>query len=78
MNFILYILFGFFGILGLVLFCFSKENKKLALHHTENIIALKKDIKCNKQQMVIRDNGLNKYHFLKYNLDEALVLQPKI
>lgn len=78
MNFTLYISFGFFGILGLALFYFSKENKKLASKHSESINTLQTDINCNKKQIAIRNNGLNKYQFLKHNLDEALVLQPKI
>ncbi len=62
---------------GLILL-FYKENKKLKQNHFNSTHALQQSISLHKTQIRFREKGLEHYRFLKYNLEESLVLQPKI
>jgi len=64
-------------ICGLILYFYS-ENKKLKQKHFHDIHALQQSISLHKTQISFREKGLEQYRFLKYNLEESLVLQPKI
>ena len=62
---------------GLILF-FYKANKKIKQDHFHDIHALQQSISLHKTQISFREKGLENYRFLKYNLEESLVMQPKI
>lgn len=57
---------------------FAKKKKALFLIHNQNIIDLENSISKNGFQINFRNSNLNKYDFLKYNLNEALVAQLEI
>lgn len=61
-----------------VIFLFIVENKKMQLHHKKTLIGMKKAITIQHGQMNFRNDNLQKYNFLKYNLKEALVVQKEI
>ncbi len=66
------------SIISGVLLYFYSENKKIKQQHYQDIHVLQQSISIHKTQINFRNKGLEKYRFLKYNLDESLVLQPKI
>ncbi len=57
---------------------FRKNNRELQSDFSEKVARLEDRIQLNEGQITIRDKGLNRYDFLKYNLGEALVVQPEI
>ena len=57
---------------------FRLKEKQLEQQHLEHILVLENAISLNKGQMRTRNKGLGCYDFLKYNLDESLVVQPEI
>jgi len=61
-------------ILGIAYF----QHKKIQVLHFQNIHALEKYISENRNELFIRNENLNRYDFLKYNLVEALVVQENI
>lgn len=63
--------------LGLILYFFQK-NKKVETDHFELVLKLEKSFILNASQIQKRQNGLDTYHFLKYNLSEALRIQSEI
>lgn len=63
------------GTLGLY---FQYKNKALKQHAIAQQVYLMEEALKHKNQIQFREIGLNKYHFLKYNLDEALIIQPEI
>lgn len=65
------------SVLG-IWFWFYKKNGALCHFHNQNIFDLESKISRNRFQIDNRNFNLNKYHFLKYNLDESLVLQMEI
>ncbi|MAP53955.1 hypothetical protein [Altibacter sp.] len=79
MNFESVIGFALFfcTIAGLTLFFFLR-NKRLKARHKIRQQQLSEAIGSHKAQIALRENALNTYHFLRYNLDEALVVQPNI
>ena len=54
--------------------------RKLVLQGTHRTVvySLEMGIEKHQRQLSCRDKNLNKYHFLRYNLSEALVEQPEI
>ena len=62
---------------GLILY-FYKKNKKIKQKHFHDIHTLQQTISLHKTQISYREKGLEQYRFLKYNLEESLVMQPKI
>ena len=73
-----YILFFtiFIG-LGLVILFFKVNNLQLA-YHREKIQKFQKRMRVAKHQIAKREHRLDAYHFLSYNLEEALVAQENI
>ena len=71
------ILFLLFSIGGLLIW-FLSIKKAMNLLHNENMAALKSDISQNRDQIEFRKNNLCKYDFLKYNLLDALIVQPNV
>ncbi|MCW8981153.1 MAG: hypothetical protein OQJ83_07180 [Altibacter sp.] len=67
----------FCAIAGITLY-FVLRNKRLEKSHKIKRQQLSEAIVLHKTQIAIRENALNKYHFLRYNLDEALVVQTNI
>lgn len=55
-----------------------KKNRKLKQKHERKLLQLKKKYEIHSNQLGLREQHLNRYDFLKYNLSEALVVQPKI
>lgn len=66
-----------FFIVALLLW-FLSIKKAMNLLHTENVSVLKRAISHNRHQIDIRKYNLGTYDFLKYNLQDALVVQPNI
>ncbi|WP_026452525.1 hypothetical protein [Aequorivita capsosiphonis] len=65
------------SVLGIWLWFFKKNGALLYLHN-QNILDLESKISKNRFQINSRNSNLSKYHFLKYNLNEALVRQMEI
>ncbi len=57
---------------------FRKNNRELRAGFSEKVARWEDRIRVNERQILTRDKGLNRYDFLKYNLGEALVVQPEI
>lgn len=57
---------------------FRLKEKQLEQQHMEYILVLENAISLNQGQMGTRKKWLDRYDFLKYNLDESLVVQPEI
>ena len=75
-QFLLIILFACVFV-GLLL-GFFKKNQEIKLSHVQKIQTLNQSILLHKTQLTFRDKGLLQYNFLKYNLDESLIVQPNI
>lgn len=63
------------GTLGLY---FQNKNRSLKQHAIAQQGYLIEEALKHKNQIQFREKGLNTYHFLQYNLDEALVVQSEI
>ncbi len=57
---------------------FRRNNRELQSDFSKKMACLEDRIQLNEGQITIRDKGLNRYDFLKYNLGEALIVQPEI
>jgi hypothetical protein len=57
---------------------FQYKNKAIKQNARAQQIYLIEETLKHKNQIKFREAGLNTYHFLKYNLDEALIVQPEI
>ncbi len=57
---------------------FYSESEKLKKQHLEKKTGLITQLAICGKQIVKRNNGLNCYDFLKYNLSEALIIQSEI
>ena len=63
--------------LGLMILFNKKKNLQLASHR-ENIKKVQKRMRVAKHQIAKRELHLSAYHFLSYNLEEALMAQENI
>lgn len=57
---------------------FLKERKLISENHHQNISALETAISNNLYQIKYRNANLQNYDFLKFNLNDALIIQPEI
>ena len=65
--------------IGLGLLSLFKKKKNLQLaYHRENIEKVQKRMRVAKHQIAKRELCLSAYHFLSYNLEEALMAQENI
>ncbi|CAM3279798.1 hypothetical protein AEQU2_00346 [Aequorivita lipolytica] len=46
--------------------------------HLKKIASLKRNFLLNSEQIRYRNTEIGRYNFLEYNLNDALVIQPKI
>ncbi|MEM0519134.1 MULTISPECIES: hypothetical protein [Aequorivita] len=65
------------SVIGIV-FWFLQMKKTEIQTHNQKMANLENAIFKNYSQLNFRSLNLNKYDFLKYNLDEALIKQPDI
>jgi 16S rRNA A1518/A1519 N6-dimethyltransferase RsmA/KsgA/DIM1 with predicted DNA glycosylase/AP lyase activity len=73
------IIFGFTGWVCCFLWVlFQRRNRMLRRIFNEHEIRLKEKMEEHSIQMIVRDHHLTKYHFLKYNLSEALIAQNDV
>ncbi|GHC48358.1 hypothetical protein [Ulvibacter litoralis] len=69
----------FFTLLGIgVMIVFLYRNKNLRMQHNDQLGQLQLAFEMHKKQLSTRQTHLNVYNFLTYNLEEALLVQPKI
>ncbi len=59
-------------------FYFFIRNKIIKQAHSKRLQILTENVEMHQSQIHIRDKGLDTYKFLRYNLAEALVIQPEI
>jgi len=72
---IVFIIIGF--IVGTTRYFFYK-NKEIEQAHRFRVELINKTISLQKEQINFRIKSLQGYDFLKYNLNESLILQPEI
>lgn len=70
-------LFLLLSVMALFLLFFKKKNAMFRIHN-QNILDLESAICNNRNQINYRNSNLNRYNFLKYNLNEALLVQHEI
>ncbi|WP_310991363.1 hypothetical protein [Aequorivita marina] len=75
MIFQIIILLGLLFSISGILFWYWSEKNKMKRFHYETVVALNQSISRNRNQIDFRILHLNRYDFLKYNLNEALVTQ---
>lgn len=64
-------------LIGMVVWYFTGKNELVRIHN-RNILKLENAIFNNRNQLNFRNSNLSRYDFQKYNLDDALVIQPEI
>lgn len=57
---------------------FYLNNRKQLRTNLTDVSTLERDIKLHRRQLELRAKGLDNYDFLKYNLNEALIVQMEI
>jgi len=57
---------------------FYNDKKAMGHIHNRTIAELEIAICTNRNQISLRNSRLNSYDFRRYNLDDALVVQPEI
>ncbi|MCH2489406.1 MAG: hypothetical protein MK211_04585 [Flavobacteriales bacterium] len=62
----------------LLVFFFARSNSNMLRQHRVRIRSLSNSVALERSQINFRENRLNRYDFLRYNLNEALVVQPEI
>jgi len=67
-----------FGVVSGMLLYFFQKNKKIGAIHAQRLYNLQNEIALHTSQLQFRSKSLDRYHFLMYNLEEALVVQPEI
>jgi|GEM_PF-597901 len=78
MDFQLILIISFFFAIGWLIIFFHSKKKEIIQLHSTKMETLKNEISLNHHQIIYRHSYLERYHFLKYNISEALVVQPKI
>ncbi|SRX54588.1 hypothetical protein [Aequorivita sp. CIP111184] len=63
-------------IIGLLVWFFTGKRALVRIHN-EEISMLETAISTNRFQINFRNSNLNTYDFLKFNLNEALIVQPE-
>ncbi len=63
---------------GGLVYWFLNKKRIMDLLHSENISVLERAMTLHRSQIDFRKYNLNNYDFLKYNLQDTLVVQPKI
>lgn len=61
-----------------LMFWYYKTKNALVAQHFSKTSNLKTAIAIHQKQIAYRTSSLNKYDFVKYNLNEALVIQADI
>lgn len=61
-----------------IMIWYYKTKNALAAQHFSKTSNLKSAIATHQKQIACRNSNLNNYDFLKYNLNEALVIQADI
>lgn len=74
----LYLLLLILLICAVLALVFHLKNKALKQHAMALQLNLIEETLTHKNQIASRNSNLDKYHFLRYNLNEALVIQPEI
>ncbi|WP_114491988.1 hypothetical protein [Candidatus Ulvibacter alkanivorans] len=62
----------------LLVFFFARSYSNMLRQHRVRIRSLSNSVALERSQINFRENRLNQYDFLRYNLNEALVVQPEI
>lgn len=57
---------------------FYSENRRLKKRHFRKEMSLIEQFTLCDKQLKKRQRGINKYDFLKFNISEALIIQPEI
>jgi len=57
---------------------FMRSKQLLQQQHLHLVATYQNQLSVHKQQLAYRQNGLDTYHFLTYNLDESLRVQKEI
>ncbi|MEP2935915.1 MAG: hypothetical protein ABJM06_14110 [Gilvibacter sp.] len=73
-----YFIAGLLLIVLSILLVFRHKNKKIKQAHSIKTAGLDMALSLHKTQLQFRQKSLNRYDFLRYNLEEALVVQPEI
>lgn len=63
---------------SILCFWFYQKTKSIKYRHHLTLQDINNQINLSKKQILKRQNHLKNYHFLKYNLTEALVVQSAI
>jgi len=61
-----------------IFYYFKAKNKRIKDLHFQKVLQLNRSISKEEQQILIRHFHLDKYHLLRYNLGESLLVQPQI
>lgn len=62
----------------IIIFWFRYTNKAILTENNMLLQSIEIEIGIHHQQIQTRKAYLKTYHFLKYNLSEALIIQPEI
>jgi len=73
----LFILFYGVVIIGIILYYFNIRSA-IIKQHSQKILSIEQVISMHKTQLNYRNNGLQKYNFQAYNLNDSLQVQPEI
>lgn len=57
---------------------FFIERRVSKKEHHNRVTALGQAISVHRSQQIIRNKNLDKYHLLRYNLSDSLIIQQKI
>lgn len=68
----------FIAVLGGMLLYFRSKRKAAVNEHLQYVSILQQAITSNSEELAFRKLHLQRYNFLTYNLNEALVVQPQI
>lgn len=61
-----------------IIHVFIKKNTQLKEKHKDTLSELQQQYDTHNNHINTRHMTLDRYHFTKYNLDESLIVQPKI